>query len=241
MDFKKTNFLSKFLKNIYNRSIGSVSNNKNNKLSLTDKHLSIDTKSSIDTFIITDCFYPKNDDKIFEEINKNIDPKILEKISNLQIYAYHVDKTGFENVECCICYRDDVKLAHLKCTHPVCTMCYNLLLDTKYYICPICQQNMERINVHKFYAIMVEFKINDYYGIGITYYPPIYEENTQTWKNFDAYYDIFYNTYQLKDFVLACKRLVKEDYYVFIPASMIEQITKIHDPDIKKIKILKIM
>lgn len=155
-----------------------------------------------------------------EIIHSSINPKILKKISNNQQYAYNIDKTGMENVECYICFEENINLVTIKCTHSLCIKCYNKLLEQNYLNCPICRQKMVIITVHKLYVIFTQI---NHIGIGILYLPPIYIEDEKIWKDHEIFSDILHDTKQIANFISVCERINLEKYVIVLPNKQVKK------------------
>jgi hypothetical protein len=212
-----------FLKNIF----GMDNSKKNSSDDLTTESFEILKYSNL----------PPGSDP-FEIINNNIDPKILMAVDKMQTKAYRIDKSGIENVECCVCLENNVKMAPLECIHPLCIQCYNKLVENNYLVCPLCKTKMKIITIHKFYAIMVIFNCND---IGIIYRPPIFDEIGNKWIDCEVFYDIEHNHNEIIRFDNTCKRINNEDFVVVANQSQLFMIlNSLPFVHIKKLKIIPI-
>lgn len=138
-----------------------------------------------------------------ETINKNIGNKILTKISELQEKSYQVDK--LRNNECIVCLDENVPFVPLTCIHSICYSCYDKLLESNYFNCPVCNTKMELC--HKLYAVVVPCHLE----IGILYLPPIYCEKSDSWKEYEVF-----NPCEIDKLVESCANILAEKYVLLL-------------------------
>lgn len=180
-----------------------------------EKSSPVVSEEDISSFIVVDEF--KNIDYIISKIDK----KILEKVRELQEHAYAVDKTGIEIVECCVCLETDIKVHALECKHCLCNDCYDRLIEKNFYDCPYCKCVMRSITVEKFFAIITLMEYND---VGILYLPPIYVDESDSWKDYDLFLDIRNDDEQKKSLKKSVKRINSENYAVVYNNSKIPRL-----------------
>jgi len=167
------------------------------------------TDNDIDSFVIIDVNNKINKNTILNKINQNILGQIYAK----QEYAYRIDKMGIENIECYICFEENMKMVALECTHSICHNCYNKLIKNKYFDCPVCDKKMKHITVYKFYAVILPY---DHNAICILYLPLIYDEKKNIWLEYEVFHNIANDHNQKSKFISSCHRINIENYAVIV-------------------------
>ncbi|XWV24626.1 putative ORFan [Tupanvirus deep ocean] len=194
------------------------------------------TEPTVESFEILDCDRKYDDKNLLTIINNNINQQLLYDINKLLEKAYHIDKTGIEKVECCVCYEENIDMTCLECAHPLCVSCYNKLIDKKFHNCPLCINPMKIVTVHKLYSIITEI---DYACMGILYMPPIYVEEENKWIDHEVFYDIGINNIETTNFIKSCKRINTEGYVVVMAKPNIKKmLQKLPCTEPKKLKVI---
>lgn len=176
-----------------------------------------------------------------ELIKSTIDPKLLDKISELQTQAYSYDRTGIEQTECCICLEENLKLVPLICKHQLCVECHKKLIKAQFTTCPICRESLLPVVIHKLYAIMTLINLH---SIGILYIPLIYDEKNDKWKDHDyfKYLNPTSTNVPMRQFAEIIHQLNNEKYVVILnnPKYLISWLEKCRMEPIKQMHIIKI-
>ncbi len=150
----------------------------------------------------------KNIDDQYYKLIEYVNPEKLEHISKMQNDAYTLEKDAYHS-ECCICLVDKSNKQFFKCSHFVCTKCYQMLSGKNLHLCPICRQTIVVSKIFSNFALFASLGGSD---IGIIYINPIETENKT------KVYELFYNIktsikdrYKLQS---AITQLVSKNYVI---------------------------
>lgn len=153
------------------------------------------------------------DDRL-QSIMSQINISILNKVHGSQSLAYEYDKSGIENTECCVCLEENIKLSPLLCKHQICPDCINRLIQYKWTKCPLCFQDLQKLDVYKFWTIIVKLGKTD---VALVYLPPIHNVDDDSWLD----HELFINCHtKKKAFMQSLNRIKKENYVVIFNDSM---------------------
>ena len=181
------------------------------------------------TFVDPD---PTPESTQYSTLTKSIDQGIIDTIATQQKIAYRASGLNIDSIECCVCYEDAVNFAPISCMHDICTNCHEHIISAS---CPICRQPMEIVKPHELFAVLTTVKYNRLSCCAFVYFPPI--PVNDTWQIYDIYYDLVYNSADIKAFGKTIETIRQASYVVILnDPTEIDRIIDLDDyPTLKKL------
>jgi hypothetical protein len=147
-----------------------------------------------------------------------ISEDLFNRIKQIQEDSYLAYKPRIDEVMCCVCLEESIKIVPLKCCHELCKSCYEKL---KCNSCPICRRPLEIKTIHKLIAVFTKINQND---LAIFYLPPI--KNDEGWIEHDMFQNIGDDKNELRRFLTVCNQINEELYSVVINGDILNEWTR---------------